>query len=226
MRFSTPIILLTVALTACDQETDRPLLQEPVGPTQAEVLEPVREVEGVTCTVGLEKASYTVGEIPKAKVVLHNGSGEELVLPRGLDGSEAGWRYPHCGFEVFDEHKKPIQLGGIARCGNMSTLSKGDFAKLGAGDSLNLSENGYAGYWGLYQISSKPGTYWIRHYYLTSGGPVEDYFGDERMLLELKKDEPDVEFELDPAIVKLAGEIPKVTVYSEMVKLVIEPKAD
>ena len=147
-------------------------------------------------------------------------------MPYGLDGSEAGWRFPHCGFEVFDENKKPVQLGGIARCGNMSTLRKGDFVKLGTGDSINLNDNGYAGYWGLYQISTKPGTYWVRHYYKTSGGPVEGYFGDERMLLELKKDEPEVEFELDPAIVELAAEIPKLTVYSEMVKVVIEPKAD
>lgn len=213
MRFFLSMMMAAL-MAACDD----PVIDVYTDPIDEPTpVQPVESLDGVSSTVIFEKASYVVGEIPKAKVILHNRTGQEIVLSKGLDGSEVGWRFPKCGFEIFDENKERIQPQPIGRCGNMSTLRVDDFVEVPDGGDMNLSENGYAGFSGLYQISQKPGTYWVRHYYHTSGGSVSDYFGDERMMERPK---------VDSAIRKLAEQVPKVSVYSEMVKVVIEEKTE
>ena len=172
-------------------------------------------VPKVSIIMTLDKETYAFGELPKAKVVLKNESDENVVLARSLDGSEVGWRFPKCGIEVFDENKEKVQLGGIARCGNMNTLRDGDFVELEPGETLTLAEN--AGFYAFYQLSQKPGTHWVRYSYATSSGGVEKYFGDERMMPGHK---------VDPALREMAARIPEISVMSEMVKVVVLPKEE
>ena len=213
------ITLISLLLIACDKGSQDPAdagvdVAAPVaGAPELEVNDEVK----ISCIIGTQKTSYIVGEIPKMNVMLTNQGDETIVLPRVLDGSEVGWRFPKCGIELYDENQEPILLQGIGRCGNMSTLRAEDFVRLSPNESFDLAQNGYAGFAAFHQISQKPGTYWIRYYYQTSGGAVEDYYGDERMM-----EVPEV----DAEIRKLASRVPKVSVYSNMQKLVIEEIAN
>ena len=185
--------------------------EEPGGATAGEA----KDVSNVSITMTLDKETCDFGQLPKAKVVLKNEGDVKVVLARSLDGSEVGWRFPKCGIEVFDENKEAVQLGGMARCGNMSMLQEGDFVELAPGETLVLAES--AGHFSFYQLSQKPGTYWVRYSYATSSGGVEKYYGDERMTEG---------FKVDWKLRELAERIPELSVKSNMVKVVVLPKEE
>jgi hypothetical protein len=167
----------------------------------------------VTCHIELEKPVIEQGTLPPVTVSIINETDKPIVLLGSLDGSDVGWRYPKCGFELFDENKKPLSLGGIGRCGNMNPLRAEDFVQVGSGNRFNPYGKGFFSSHHLWQISNyRPGTYYLRFYYQTRGTGVKDFFGDERMMKNPRA----------PANIQaLAKQVPHLDLKSNFIKLTI-----
>jgi hypothetical protein len=171
-----------------------------------------------TCAISSDKATITQGEIPRVKVAITNKSGVDVFLVGSLDGSDVGWRYPKCGFEVLDSAGKPFPEKPMARCGNMNMLKTSDFVKVDAGGIFNPVGEGFFGSSQLFHFRSfPPGTYILRFFYRTSAKGVQEYFGDERM--SGKKGAA-------PEIQKLYERVPQIDVKSNELRVTIQAKPE
>jgi hypothetical protein len=135
------------------------------------------------CKISTDQSIVFEGEIPRVEVSITNRSGKDVYLVGSLDGSDVGWRFPKCGFDLLDTEGKPIpQTKPMLRCGNMNPLKAEDFVKVPAGKTFSPTGSGFFGSWQLYRFQElPPGVYVLRFYYQTSTKGIDDYFGDERM---------------------------------------------
>ena len=170
-----------------------------------------------TCSISAEKATIMQGEVPRVKVSIANKSGKDVHLVGSLDGSDVGWRFPKCGFELLDTAGEPVpQKQPMGRCGNMNTLETADFVKVAAGAEFNPFGQGFFGSWQLYRFKQlPPGTYILRFYYQTSTKGVQDYFGDERMMGQKT---------VSPEIQKLFEAVPLTDIKSNDLQITVQPK--
>ena len=169
-----------------------------------------------TCTISTGKSVIMQGEVPEIKVSIANNSGEDVYLVRRLDGSDVGWRYPRCNFEVLDSSRKPVSLKPMGRCGNMNLLKASDFVKVTAGAKFDLGGRG--GYFSakLFRFQElPPGDYILKFNYQTSTKTVRDYFGDEKMMGKTKA---------SPEIQKLFESVPLVNLASNELRISVQPK--
>ena len=86
--------------------------------------------EVLACSLASDKQTYHIGEVPKLSVRITNLTDRELCLIGSLDGSDCGWRYPHCSFEIATPYGRPRWPG---RCGNTNPLREKDFVKVSPG---------------------------------------------------------------------------------------------
>lgn len=170
-----------------------------------------------TCSISAEKATLIQGQVPRVKVSITNKSGKDVHLVGSLDGSDVGWRFPKCSFELLDTTGKPVpQKQPMSRCGNMNTLKTTDFVKVAAGTEFNPIGKGFFGSWQLYRFEQlPPGTYILRFYYQTSTKGVQDYFGDERMMGQKT---------VAPEIQKLFESVPLIDIKSNDLQITVQPK--
>ena len=169
------------------------------------------------CSISAEKATITQGELPRVKVSITNKSGKDVHLVGSLDGSDVGWRFPKCGFELLDTAGKPVpQKQPMGRCGNMNKLKTTDFVKVAAGAEFNPFGQGFFGSWQLYRFKQlPPGTYIFRFYYQTSTKGVQDYFGDERMMGQKT---------VAPEIQKLFEAVSLIDIKSNDLQITVQPE--
>jgi len=170
-----------------------------------------------TCSISAEKAIILQGKIPRVNVSITNKSGKDVYLVGSLDGSDVGWRFPKCGFELLDSTGKPVpQKQPMGRCGNMNTLKITDFVRVAADTDFNPYGQGFFGSRQIYRFEQlPPGTYILRFYYQTSTNDVQDYFGDERMM------EKKITF---PKIQKLFEAVPLIDIKSNELKITVQSK--
>jgi len=134
----------------------------------------------IVCEISAKKTSYVVGESPEIEVRLHNKTGQTVTLVGSLDGSDLGWRYPHC---IFDVDGPPGHRGpGIGRCGNTNPLRVKDFVQLHAGESLNpfmrIDDYGFFSSGGLdFTHFMVPGKYQVSFRYSTNSSKILEWVG-------------------------------------------------
>ncbi len=169
-----------------------------------------------TCSISADKSTIIQGEIPQVKVSITNKSGKDVHLVGSLDGSDVGWRFPKCGFELLDTGGKVLPEKQSMRCGNMNTLKITDFAKVAAGAEFNPAGKGFFGSSQLYRFRElPPATYILRFYYQTSTKSVQDYFGDERRMGQKT---------VPPEIQKLFKAVPLIDIKSNDLQITVQPK--
>lgn len=170
-----------------------------------------------TCTISAEKVSIVQGTVPRVNVAITNKSGKDVYLVGSLDGSEVGWRFPKCGFELLDAAGKPVpQKRPMSRCGNMNALKTTDFAKVAEGAEFNPTGKGFFGSSQLYRFRQlPPGTYILRFYYQTSTKSAEDYSGD----LQRSRLKP-----VSPEIQELFEAVPLIDIKSNDLQITVQPK--
>jgi hypothetical protein len=113
-------------------------------------------------------------------VRIRNSSSSEVYLVGSLDGSDMGWRYPKCGFEVFGPDGSPVVHEG-ALCDVTNGIGVVDFVKVPAEGSFDpLTEGFFIPYQLIRFPAETPGIYTVRFYYSTATDDIQDYQGGQR----------------------------------------------
>jgi hypothetical protein len=153
----------------------------------------------------------TAGTYPTVRVTLANRSGRELLLVPSLDGSWWRLRYPHTYFEIIDE-KGDTVTPADGFCGTTSPLRVGDFRPIPHNGDLTLFER--SGMLSLYDSLEHPGRYIIRFVYSTN---TSDYDAWGSFAPETEGGGTREKY------VSLIARVPKVTVRSEPITLIVRP---
>lgn len=141
----------------------------------------------LSCSISSLKSTYKMGEAPAIRVRIRNESDQAVYLVGSLDGSEAGMRYPHCGFEIRDSTGQLVEPR-YARCGNTNPLRPADFVRVAPRSVFDpYMEIDYGGFFGSYLLTlgrktfSKPGRYKLRFHYSSANPKLEDWLGDGKL---------------------------------------------
>ena len=171
----------------------------------------------IVCEISAKKTNYVVGESPAIEVRLRNKTNRTIRLVGCLDGSDLGWRFPHCVFEVDGPpgHRGP----GIGRCGNTNALRAEDFVDLRAGESLNpfmrIDDYGFFGSSALdFTHFMVPGKYTVRFRYSTNSSKILEWVGIAGPPAK------------DSAVARLFPEVAKFETTSNSIELTFAPRPD
>jgi hypothetical protein len=87
---------------------------------------------------------YVAGEPITIEVLAVNNSRKGIWIARPQEGSEQGFRYPYCIFEVLDEKGMPVQDTSLACKTVEPVFAKDAFVYLKPGRSTDLYKKGYS----------------------------------------------------------------------------------
>ena len=154
-----------------------------------------------------------LGKAPIISVTITNRTNTDIYLVGSLDGSEGGWRYPYCYFEVTGPDGKILGKLTHRQCGNMNGLREKDFMKVPPGSTFNpyqfIDDLGF-----FYSVRLNPvtfpttGEYHIRFVYSTKSGDIAEWAGDryEGNIKELRS---------------MLRQVPKVEIASNEIKITV-----
>ena len=93
-------------------------------------------------TINSDREVYVAGDAITVNATVTNNSRKGVWVARPQEGSEQGFRYPYCIFEVLDEKGVPVQDDYLA-CKTVDPVFKDGFVYLKPGQSVNLYKEGY-----------------------------------------------------------------------------------
>jgi hypothetical protein len=178
---------------------------------------PARDVP-LSCTIRCAKTSYRSGEVPEISVRLFNWTGKDIFLVGSLDGSDCRIRYPHWDFEITGPDGQML-TEMPNRCGYMNPLRPEQFIKVAAGGAFDPYRQAqgldFFGDWRLCpETFRRAGDYRVRFVYSTEQPRIARWLGSSRHAeADLREDSP---------LSRLLAEVPKTTVRSNELRIVIK----
>jgi hypothetical protein len=154
---------------------------------------------------------HKAGAALPVRVEVRNTSGSALWVVGVLDGSEAGYRYPH--YRPAIQAPQPAPPPESDGCGNVAPLRLQDFRRLAPGEGFDPTDGrDGAAYQPLFAFANftpaHPGRYELRLTLSTASEKAEDwlgmlgYPGEEEVLARLK-DVPRLRVESNVAVIEV-----------------------
>ena len=161
------------------------------------------------CVLSSPRSEWRLGEKVDLRVRIINRSSESVRLIGSLDGSDIGWRFPHCTFEIVGPDGAPTESDNLRRCGNMNDLRHEEIVEVAPGASFDpyqkLDNYGFFEHWIFYSDPFKePGEYKLRFRYSTETDDDKAFMGDLRMM----------DGEYEPELAALVRGVPRLVVES------------
>lgn len=226
------LVMASAILWRSNAQNAVPLQSATLDSTSSTSATPIpKATPALTCTLTIERTTYTVGEVPLMRVKIRNNLPNPIYLVGRLDGSDYRMRYPYCYFDVIDSagRKPPPMFRG---CGNVDELQVRDLVQVEPNSYFDPSISHYdhlynnssqqtTGYrFPIAQLSNdprifgskttfiRPGTYKVRFVYSTQSPSFDEW--------QANKDS-------EPLSEPLFKQIPRVTIESNTVTLRFVP---
>jgi len=124
-------------------------------------------------SISTDRDVYVAGEPIRINVQLTNNSAKRVWIVKPQEGSEQGFRYPYCIFEILDEKGVPVQDDSPA-CKTVDPVFKDGFFYLKPGQGVSLYKGGYR----IDEAKTLPqGEYTIIFSYSTEAAKESQWYG-------------------------------------------------